>query len=172
MLKFWTFVHSVSMCLSLYMMILTQGQRSLLHHWILGALASSWTHSWILKKLLSFSSCYWYWEENIYIFNCFFAGFLGNNTVIYRAVCVLCIVLERKHVLLMVNYVFTCLLKRTFGLCSQTTRGLVGFCCKTWTCDALTVDNTGFCDKTRSVSLVRRLYSLWRVNKNVRFGNA
>ncbi len=30
-------------------------------------------------------------------------------------------------------------LKRTYGFCSQTTRALVGFCCKTWTRDALIV---------------------------------
>ncbi len=46
------------------------------------------------------------------------------------------------------------------SFCSKTTRALVGFCSKTWTRDALKVDNTGFFDKT---CLGFRSRYMWRI---------
>ncbi len=47
----------------------------------------------------------------------------------------------------------------------QTTRALVGFCSKTWTHDALKVDNTGFFDKTCSFFFkVATFFLKWRLS--------
>ncbi len=52
------------------------------------------------------------------------------------------------------------------GFCSKSTRVLVGFCSKTWTRDALKVDNKSFFDKT---CLGFRSCYMWRIMRGIFF---